>query len=291
MELKLLRTFLTVTELRHFSRAADALHMSQPTLSKQIGALEASLGGRLFERGRHGAQLTPFGEIFLADAQALVRDADEILLRAREASSGRHGHLRLGMCLSVLTIVPRLIADFRKQNPAVTVTLSDLSSAEQARRLLAGKLDAGFLRLPTWDGLSSFKVLDEGLALALPPQLRYTRLPADLGALNEIGFISLLRSRGPGLAAQIDQWCVKHRFVPNVTQRAEDIQSVLTSVAAGVGIAFIPSRAQHLLRDATVLPLHGKDAKWRVGLAWPSTREDPVTARFVAFVRAAVKRG
>ncbi|WP_010099828.1 LysR family transcriptional regulator [Burkholderia ubonensis] len=289
MELKLLRTFLTVTELRHFSRAADALHMSQPALSKQIGALEASLGGRLFERGRHGAELTPFGERFLSDAQALVRDADEMLSRAREASSGRRGHLRIGICLSVLTIVPRLIAEFRRLHPDVAVTLSDLSSAEQARRMLAGKLDAGFMRLPPGDGLSSFKVVDEALALALPPQLRHTRVPADLDALNEIGFIALQRVRGAGLAAQVDRWCIERGFVPNVTQQAEDVQSVLTSVAAGVGVAFIPSRAQHLLRDATVLPLPGKHAKWRVGLAWPSTRDDPVTSRFVSFVRAAMK--
>lgn len=94
MELKLLRAFLTVAELRHFGRAADALHMSQPALSKQVNALEASVGGKLFERGRHGAALTRFGEGFLPDAKALVYDADEILGRAREASSGTRGHLR-----------------------------------------------------------------------------------------------------------------------------------------------------------------------------------------------------
>jgi DNA-binding transcriptional LysR family regulator len=289
MELKLLRTFLAVVELRHFGRAADALHMSQPALSKQIGALETSLGGQLFERGRHGAQLTPFGERFLPDAQALIRDADDILLRAREASSGRRGQLRIGICLSVLTVVPRLVADFRRQHPDVGVTLCDLSSAEQTRRMLAGKLDAGFLRLPAADGLASFNMIDEALALALPPDLGYTRLPADLGALNETGFVALQRMRGPGLAAQIDRWCVARRFVPNVTQYAEDVQSVLASVAAGVGIAFIPSHAQHLLRDATVLKLPGKEAKWRVGLAWSAAGADPVTARFVSFVRAAMK--
>ncbi|MEX3958543.1 LysR family transcriptional regulator [Trinickia symbiotica] len=289
MEIRLLKTFLTVAELRHFSRAADALHMSQPALSKQIGALEASLGGKLFERGRHGAELTPFGEEFLPDAQALVHDAEEVLVRAREASSGRRGHLRVGICISVLTLVPKLISDFRRQHPGVAITLSDLSSAEQTRRLLSRKLDAGFLRLPVGEGLSSFKVMDESLALAIPPQLRYKRLPSDLGTLNEIGFIALSRSRGPGLAAQIDRWCGEHRFVPNVTQQAEDIQSVLTSVAAGVGIAFVPSRAQHLLRDATILPLHGRPATWRVGLAWPSAREDAVTDRFVSFVRDAMK--
>ncbi|HDR9248979.1 LysR family transcriptional regulator [Burkholderia vietnamiensis] len=289
MELKLLRTFLTVTELSHFSRAADALHMSQPALSKQIGALEASLGGRLFERGRHGAELTAFGERFLPDAQALVHDADEMLARAREVTSGQRGQLRLGICLSVLTLVPKLIAEFRRRNPGIAITLSDLSSSEQTRRLRSGKLDAGFLRLPADEGLSSFRVTDEALALAVPPHLGFKRVPADLDALNEIGFIALQRARGPGLAAQIEQWCVARRFVPQVMQQAEDVQSVLTSVAAGVGVAFIPSSAQYLLRDATVLSLAGRDAKWRVGLAWLSGRDDPVTTRFVSFMRAALK--
>jgi DNA-binding transcriptional LysR family regulator len=124
----------------------------------------------------------------------------------------------------------------------------------------------------------------------MPAQSRYKRLPANLDVLNDIGFIALSRARGPGLAAQIDRWCSERRFVPNVTQHAEDVQSVLTSVAAGVGVAFIPSRAQHLLRDATVLPLPGKQAKWRVGLAWPSAREHAVTARFVSHVRRALSR-
>ena len=86
MEIRLLRAFLTVAELRHFGRAADALALSQPALSKQIVALEESVGARLFERGRHGAELTSFGAAFLADAQSLVRDADAVLARAREAS-------------------------------------------------------------------------------------------------------------------------------------------------------------------------------------------------------------
>ena len=289
MELKLLRTFLSVVELRHFGRAADALHMSQPALSKQVGALEASLGAKLFERGRHGAELTRFGEIFLPDAQALVYDADEILARAREASSGRRGHLRIGICLSVLTIAPQIIADFRHQYPGIAVALSDLSSAEQTRRLLAGKLDVGFMRVPSVDGLSSLRMIDETLALALPPCLERVRLPSDFEKLNEMGFLALRRARGPGLAAQVDAWCREQGFVPNVTQQADDVQSVLASVAAGVGVAFVPSRAQHLLRDATVLPLRGRYAKWRVGLVWADAQKNPATSRFVPFVRAALK--
>ncbi|WP_322104492.1 LysR family transcriptional regulator [Paraburkholderia sp. J41] len=297
MELKLLRSFLSVVELRHFGRAAEALHMTQPALSKQIGALESSLGARLFERGRHGAELTRFGEAFLPDAQALVQDADDMLARAREAGGGRRGHLRIGICLSVLTIAPRIIADFRREHPGVAVSLSDLSSSEQARRLRAGKLDAGFMRTQAASGLASFGVLDEKLALALPPGLsrargvrgvQGVRIPGDFARLNELGFVALRRSRGPGLAAQIENWCQAHRFVPHVTQQADDVQSVLASVTAGVGVAFIPSGAGQLLREAVVVPLRGEHAKWRVGLVWSNEPADPVTARFVAFVRAAI---
>jgi DNA-binding transcriptional LysR family regulator len=289
MELKLLRAFLTVAELRHFGHAAEVLCVSQPALSKQIVALEDSVGARLFERGRHGAELTTFGAGFLPDAQSLVRDADEVLTRARESSSGTRGYLRVGLGLSTLTLAPQLIAEFRRQYPKVNVTLNDLSSAEQGRRLLAGKLDVGFLRLPADSGLDAFPVLDEALALAVPQHARWKRIPANLEELNEQGFIGLARGRGPGLAAQIDRWCSEHGFVPRVTQQADDIQTVLAAVAAGVGAAFLPSRTQYLLRDARVLPLRGTAAQWQVGLAWPAERDDPVMTRFIEFVRATVK--
>ncbi|SAK66463.1 LysR family transcriptional regulator [Caballeronia glebae] len=289
MELKLLRTFLTIAELRHFGRAAEALHLSQPALSKQIASLEESLGARLFERGRHGADLTTFGASFIDDAQSLVRDADAVLARAREAASGARGFLRVGLCLSTLTHVPKLIAAFGALNPGVSITLHDLSSHEQTRRILANKLDVGFMRMPASAGLSGFSVLDETLALAVPEHTRHERLPADLNELNEAGFIALSRMRGPGLAAQIDRWCAEHDFAPRVIQEADDIQSVLASVAGGVGAAFLPSRAQYLLRDARVLTLRDQPARWRVGLAWQAQRDDTVTRGFVAFMKARVK--
>ncbi len=230
-----------------------------------------------------------FGEDFIADAQALVRDADAVLARAREFSSGTRGFLRIGLCLSVLTHVPKLIAQFRQANPNVSITLHDSSSQEQTRRLLAGKLDVGFMRMPLDDALSGFGVIDESLALAVPEHTRYKRLPADLSVLNDPGFIALARHRGPGIAAQIDRWCREHGLSPNVIQEADDIQSVLAAVAGGVGAAFLPSRAQYLLRDARVLPLRDASAKWRIGVAWPKAREHAVTRRFIDLIRMQMK--
>ncbi|MFC0400909.1 LysR family transcriptional regulator [Paraburkholderia rhizosphaerae] len=290
MEIRLLRAFLTVASMKHFGRAADALALSQPALSKQIAALEASVGAKLFERGRHGAELTVFGDTFLADAQALVRDADAVLARAREASSGKRGFLRVGLGLSTLTVAPRLIAGFRQQHPDVSVTLNDLSSAEQTRRLLSGQLEVGFLRLPAAHGLSTFRVIDETLALAVPQHVRWKRLPSNLQALNALGLIALSRRQGPGLAAQIDAWCGEHQFMPQIVQQADDIQSILAAIAAGVGAAFLPSRTQYLLRDARIIPLPGAAARWQIGLAWQSSRDHAVVKRFVDFVRANLTR-
>lgn len=289
MDIRLLRAFLTVADLRHYSRAAEALHVSQPALSKQIASLEASLGARLFERGRHGAELTPFGTAFLPDAQALVRDADALLARAREAGSGKRGRLRVGLCLSVLSLAPGLIADFRRLHPNVSVTLTDLSSSEQTRRLLSGQLDVGFMRLPADAGLSSFPMIEESLALAVPQHASFTRLPTDLSILNELGFVALAHAKGPGLAAQIERWCAEHHFVPRVLQQAEDVQSILATVAAGVGVAFVPSQTEYLLRDAKVIKLRGRNARWRIGLTWQTQRDDAVMRRFVTFARSALK--
>jgi DNA-binding transcriptional LysR family regulator len=289
MELKLLRAFLTVTEVRHFGRAADALHVSQPALSKQIAALEAVLGGRLFERGRHGADLTAFGESFRPGALSLIGEADDLLIRAREASSGQRGHLRVGLGLSVLKVAPQWLASFRSTNPSVGVTVKDLSSFDQTRALLSGQLDVGFLRLPADPGLAYLPVLAESLILAVPEHMKWKRLPADLNKLNALGIVALSRGIGPGLAAQIDRWCANRSFIPRVIQRADDIQSVLAAVAAGVGVAFLPSGAQYLLRDATIIPLRGDLARWQVGLAWNTMRSDPVVDNFVAHVQRSIK--
>jgi DNA-binding transcriptional LysR family regulator len=147
------------------------------------------------------------------------------------------------------------------------------------------------VRLPAAAGLSAFAVIDESLALAVPQHAKWKRLPAKLDEFNELGFIALARSKGPGTAAMIDAWCAERGFVPRVIQQADDFQSVLAAVAAGVGVAFVPSRAEHLLRDAKVLRLKDASAQWRVGLAWQTERDDPVVARFVDYVRAATKHG
>ncbi|KAF0815222.1 Hca operon transcriptional activator HcaR [Andreprevotia sp. IGB-42] len=286
MDIKLLRAFLCIAELGHFGRAASMLCITQPALSKQMLALEAELGARLFERGRHGAVLTPFGEQLLPDALQLVGNADTVLARVRQASQGERGRLDIGFGLSTLALAPQCIATFRQQCPDVVITLNDLSSAEQTRRLLAGQLDLGFVRLPASAGLATLPLLDEQLALAVPAASPHGQLPAELASLNASGFVALNRQRGPGLAAQIELWCGASAFTPRIIQHADDIQTVLAVVAAGIGVALLPHRSDHLLRGGVrLLPIDAATARWQVGLAWLPGRTHPALDRFVAMMR------
>jgi len=111
MELRLLRSFQAIAEHSHFGRAARALHVSQPALSKQLVQLEEEIGAPLFDRGRHGARLTPVGETLLADAAPLLRHADGVLDRVRRAARGETGALRLGFGVATRLLVPRLVSN------------------------------------------------------------------------------------------------------------------------------------------------------------------------------------
>jgi DNA-binding transcriptional LysR family regulator len=282
MDIKLLRSFITLAGLGHFGRAADVLCVTQPTLSKQIANLEAELGARLFERGRHGAELTAFGALFLPDAQRLIQDADQVLLRAREASLGKRGRLRIGFGLSSLEYAPQAIAAFSQRYPDVAITLNDYSSAEQTQRILAGELELGFIRLPCDAALATLPLFEEQLALAVPAASKWQAVPDQLAELNALGFIALTATRGPGLAAQIQQWCNAQQFNPRITQYSEDIQTILAIVAAGLGVALLPYRAGLLLpQNVRLLPFNEPAAHWQVGLAWQAGREDPVVKGFV----------
>lgn len=240
MEVKLLHAFVELAETGHYGRAAEKLHVTQSTLSKQIKALEDSVGGAVFERGRHGACLTSLGELLLKEARPFLRHGDELGAKMRAAMAGRTGHLTIAFGISTLATAPRLITRFRQAVPDCQITLNDMSSTTQHQRILAGRLDLGFCRAPeNTDDLSFVPVLTEHLALVVPPGT--TIPPQDrLFELNDLGFVKLSSPRGPGLDAQIGLWCGHNGFKPRIIQQADDILTVHSVVAAGLGAAMLP---------------------------------------------------
>ncbi|MFE2726148.1 LysR substrate-binding domain-containing protein [Kitasatospora sp. NPDC059327] len=290
MEVRLLRAFVTLAGHRTFGATAEVLSITQPALTKQIQALEAQVGGPLFHRGRQGAEPTELGRALLPDAQEIVDRADALRLRARRITEGGTSHLSIGFGMSSIDLAPRDVAEFRRRHPGIGVTLDDMSSSVQVDRVRRGELDAGYVRLPTGDGLEVLELGGDTLALASPPDptRRPPIAPADIGAaMEEYGLVQLSRAKGPGLADQVDAYLAACASRPEVIQHANDLQTVLALVAAGVGAALVPERVRGIApAQVSITPIDHPAARWRVGVVWDPDRPPRALTTFLDVVRS-----
>ncbi|WP_131741092.1 LysR family transcriptional regulator [Actinomadura roseirufa] len=284
MDIRLLRGFLAVAEHRAFGRAARACSMTQPALTKQIQALEAQAGGRLFHRGRHGAALTALGAALLPEAHDLVRRADALALRMGRLARGEVGRLAVGFGMSTLELAPRAVAEYRRTHPDIDITLDDMSTRDQLERLASGDLDVGFVRLPVDARWGRLVLRTDRLALAssLGAGEREPENEPWTGA-----FVRLATAKGPGLAAQVERYREAAGIAGPVVQEAHDLQTVLALVAAGVGRALVPAGAGAVAPPQVALtPIDHPAARWRVGAVWDRDAAAPPVRAFLEVVRA-----
>lgn len=150
MQLHQLRYFVAVAETRHFTHAADNVGITQPSLSKQIHALEADLGAPLFERIRGDIRLTAAGEVLLPLARRILADTETARREVQELVGLRRGRVRLGATPSLITsLAPEVLRRFRDAHPAVEVRVEESGSQDLVRDLLRGELDLALIILPT----------------------------------------------------------------------------------------------------------------------------------------------
>jgi DNA-binding transcriptional LysR family regulator len=283
MEERLLRAFVAVADHGNYGAAARALAVTQPALTKQIQALEARVGGALFRRGRHGADPTALGRALLPDARDAVERLDAFTLRARRLTAGGPARLAVGFGLSTIDIAPRTVAEFRRRCPGVRVALDDLSSAVQLDRLRRGELDAGFVRLPAGAGVSVLELGGDELMLALPENV--DPAPGPEALIAGLGLICLARSVTPGFVGLIEDYLAAVGLRPRILQRAQDVQTVLALVAAGIGVALVSTGAGVIRPGLRLLPVAHAAARWRIGLAWAQRDPSPELAAFIESAR------
>jgi DNA-binding transcriptional LysR family regulator len=245
MELRHLRYFLAVADQRHFTRAARKLGMAQPPLSQQIRQLEGEVGAALFARGARGVTLTPAGEAFLPHAEAAVREAGRASVAAKRVTRGDIGTVRIGFtsAASLNPLVPATISGFRRAYPDVELRLVVLATAPLLTELLQDRIDAGFLRpTPTErESLQAIPLPDERLWIALPAghplaERKHLRLLE----LRNDPFILYPRVNGSLLYDAIISACQNAGFSPRVRQEAPQMASIVSLVAAGVGVTLVP---------------------------------------------------
>lgn len=262
MDNRQLRAFVALAELGRYHLAAERLCITQPALSKQIQAIELQLGTRLFERGRQGAQLTANGTALLPRARELLTHYEQFHLYALQVVKGETGRLALGFGLSSFHLAPQRVAAFRQRFPTVVVGLEDLPSERQYQLLLSGGLQAGFVRLPVVAPLQALPLLNDRLVLAAPRTmaLQEENLLADF---HRLPLLQLEPSRGRGLSEQALRFIAAQGLRANVVQQAEDIQTLLALVAAGIGVALLPHSIAFIApAGVDILPLSGEQTQW-----------------------------
>lgn len=240
MELRHLRYFVAVAEQLSFRGAAEKLHIAQPPLSAQIKALETELGVRLFERTTRSVRLTPAGRVFLEEARGVVAASVQAGQRARDAEHGLAGTLRVGFVAPVANAwLAAILRRFRRQFPAIQLSLFDITSTEQLQRLRAQELDAGLLRPPVGFPELEYRFVGESRqVLALPaghPLAAKRRLEWRDFHNQDLVLIHPASQHGfydPFLAE-----CARAGAKPRPVQYANDIQTKMWLISAGFGIA------------------------------------------------------
>jgi DNA-binding transcriptional LysR family regulator len=247
MELRQIRSFLSIAETLHFGRTAELIHLSQPALSLQIRALEEEVGVRLFQRNRRKTTLTAAGVAFRAAAAAALSQLEQAIRGARLAASGKLGVLRIGFVSTAGSeIVPNIVRQFRESNPEVEFSLRNILTAEQVQMLETGSLDIGFLRLPIGEqtALDVVTVHRESLVLLVPSSHQLAkRKRVRLREVAGQDFVMYERTYAPGFHDLIFGILRDAGIVPNVSQTAVEIPTLISLVASRMGITILPASA------------------------------------------------
>lgn len=288
MELRHLRYFVAVGDALHFGRAALALHIAQPPLSRAIRALEIELGTPLFDRGTRGVRLTGAGAALLPEARRLLRDAEAFRVGARQYAAGEAGTLAIGfVSTAAYNVLPRIVPAFRARRPGVRLELREATSHVQEPALAGGELDVGFVitgaPMPT---LAYAPLHREPMIAALPARRRWpARVP--LRSLASEPFILFPREAAPELHDAIVAACRHAGFEPRIGQEAIQMQTIVSLVAGGMGVSLVPRSLEHMRRDGVVYrPLAERGPHVEIGLAWRAADDSPLTRAFVAEARA-----
>jgi DNA-binding transcriptional LysR family regulator len=239
MELRQLRTFVAVAELRHFARAASLCNLSQPAVSHQIALLEEELGAKLLNRARR-VSLTVAGDAFLEEARRILGAVERAHERMQEVARGAVGRIRLGATATPgLYLLPPLLARYRSEHESYDLHFEIGSIHAIAERVARNDLDMGIVAgaMPSGELQARGLSRDEFVMIA-PPDSPLARArvvrPSQLGAETW-----LLREEGSDTRRQLAAWWHRQRFAPTRTMTFDNPDAVKRAVMAGLGIAMV----------------------------------------------------
>jgi DNA-binding transcriptional LysR family regulator len=289
MDLRLLESFVVVAEELNVGRAAVRLHLTQPSLSRQVASLERELEVELFARVKKRFVLTAAGETFLAGARQLLQQAELTKRDAQRVHRGELGTLRLRFVQSAtFEALPRLLGAFREAQPAVVLDLETMTTIRQTKALQEGRIDVGLYRplANSSDGLAKRVISSDPLVAALPAKHRLAkRKRIRLAELAEDDFVLYTRATGPSVHDAIVGHCQDAGFTPRIAQEAADVQTIVSLVAAGLGVSLLIAPTPQIDPGAVVYRELSDDLPpWELCVAWSPDNRSPVLRRFLQLV-------
>lgn len=292
LDLHQLRCFVAAAEELHFGKAARRLAMLPTALGRHVRLLEEDLGTRLLARTTRDVSLTESGAAFLDGARALLAQADRLAGSVRARARGQSGVIRVGAIDSAAAgLIPLLLQDFRKRRPDVVVELLEEKTLRLLPRVLSGRLDLAIVRPPQHPdpGLEILPLFFETAVVALPARHRLVRrsavTPQDLSA--EPLIVPERRSR-PHSHDLTMRLFAEAGLKARIAQVAEEKQTIVNLVAAGIGVAIVPRWTSRMkVKGVRYLPLKvaGRMNRLPLAAAWGRDVRDPVRDELLETLR------
>jgi len=275
-ELRHLIYFREVARQLHFRRAAEALLVAQPALSRQIAQLETSLGVRLFVRSSRRVELTAAGRALAERIEPLLRSLAGLPAELKAVAGGEVGRVKVGFTgLAMATVLPDILREFHRRFPGIRLELNESPTAVQLEALRAGEIGCGFFHpdAPSPE-LRTRLLLRERNGVVLPADHPRARGPAlRLRDLADTPFVLFPRTHNPGFYDRVLAAFAAAGFAPRIAEEVWPRANAIGLVRAGVGATFMcPSEASHLPAAVVFRPLAGPAPESRLVVGW---RPDP----------------
>lgn len=296
MELRQLEYALMLAEERNFSRAAEKLHLAQPSLSQQVMKLEKELGVQLFERRPGDIQLTYAGKRFVDQASKVLDQVVQLKQEMMDVAESHRGQIVIGsLPITGAHLLPAALQQFQREFPGIELVLIEETTTQLEMLTARGQTDFSLLSLPVEEeGLEMIPLLEEEILLAVPPNHPFSSMPTvSLAKCSTEPFIFL--KKGQGFREISNRLCQQAGFEPKVVFETTNIETVQSLVAAGMGIGFIPRMVTRTRRSSYVpvyLPIGDLSPTRTLVIGYKKGRYLSKAADFfIQLMKAVVKSG
>lgn len=272
MELRKLEYFLAVCEHMNMTKAAEALHIAQPSISNGIKSLEEEVGFEIFDRSKRQLKLTDKGRLFLERAKELLNHVEDVSKEMKDLGSSRTGMIKLGIPPMIGTLLfPRILIDYKKKYPYIQLQLTEDGSLETKRKIIDGEVDLGIIILSEdEDGLETNEILETEIVACMNRAHHLGRYSKLTPALIEKEKLIMLKE-GFYHREVLLSYFKRNGVSPEIAVSTNQLTTLESLVIQGVGISFLFKELVMENSKMIYRPI-GESMPIRIGLAWRKDR-------------------